>query len=62
MLHQIVVTPATAERWPDLEALFGSSGASAGCWYMFWRLDRALGFVEVGRASETQLIKRKSMD
>ncbi len=41
MPSEIVVTPATAERWPDLEALFGANGAYAGCWCMFWRLDRA---------------------
>ncbi len=37
----IQILPATAERWPDLEALFGPYGASAGCWCMFWRLPRA---------------------
>ncbi len=35
------VYPATAERWPDLEALFGHNGAFAGCWCMFWRLNRS---------------------
>ena len=34
--------PATPERWPDLEGLFGKNGANAGCWCMFWRLDRAM--------------------
>jgi GNAT superfamily N-acetyltransferase len=37
----IDVLPATAERWADLEMLFGKHGASAGCWCMFWRLERA---------------------
>ncbi len=32
--------PATAERWDDLAALFGSRGACGGCWCMFWRLPR----------------------
>ena len=32
--------PATAERWPDVERLFGQRGACAGCWCMFWRLPR----------------------
>jgi len=32
--------PLTAERWTDLEALFGSKGACGGCWCMFWRLPR----------------------
>ena len=34
--------PATPERWSDLENLFGKNGANAGCWCMFWRLDRAM--------------------
>ena len=32
--------PVTAERWDDLEALFGERGAYAGCWCMFWRVPR----------------------
>jgi GNAT superfamily N-acetyltransferase len=38
---KVEVLPATAERWPDLEALFGKNGACAGCWCMFWRLSRS---------------------
>lgn len=33
--------PLTADRWADLEALFGPRGACAGCWCMFFRLPRA---------------------
>jgi len=33
------IVPATAERWPDLEALFGANGACGGCWCMWWRGD-----------------------
>jgi GNAT superfamily N-acetyltransferase len=33
--------PATADRWADVEALFGSRGACGGCWCMTWRLPRA---------------------
>jgi GNAT superfamily N-acetyltransferase len=29
--------PLTADRWEDLEALFGKSGAWGGCWCMWWR-------------------------
>lgn len=32
------VLPATAERWADLEKLFGPRGACAGCWCMWARL------------------------
>lgn len=37
----VEVYPATAERWKDIVSLFGAKGAYAGCWCMFWRLDRA---------------------
>jgi GNAT superfamily N-acetyltransferase len=33
--------PLTPDRWPDLKTLFGKSGASGGCWCMFWRLPHA---------------------
>jgi GNAT superfamily N-acetyltransferase len=33
--------PLTAERWPDLMALFGERGACGGCWCMAWRLPRS---------------------
>jgi GNAT superfamily N-acetyltransferase len=33
--------PLTAERWEDLEELFGERGASGGCWCMWWRLKRS---------------------
>jgi GNAT superfamily N-acetyltransferase len=39
-LPEIQVHPATVARWKDIETLFGSKGASAGCWCMFWRLER----------------------
>lgn len=35
------VHPVTPERWPALEDLFGKSGASNGCWCMYWRLGSA---------------------
>src|SRR4051812_15800770 len=31
------VVPATAERWADLDRLFGANGACGGCWCMWWR-------------------------
>ena len=39
--HEVIAYPLTAERWPDLEALFGPRGACGGCWCMVWRLKRA---------------------
>jgi GNAT superfamily N-acetyltransferase len=35
---ELTVRPLTVELWPALEDLFGRSGASNGCWCMYWRL------------------------
>lgn len=35
------VRALTAERWDDLEELFGPRGACGGCWCMWWRLTRS---------------------
>ena len=32
------VRPVTTAEWPALENLFGPSGASNGCWCMYWRI------------------------
>ena len=37
----LTVRPLTAESWPALEELFGRSGASNGCWCMYWRIGPA---------------------
>src|SRR5690606_2056410 len=29
--------PLTADRWPDLVAVFGANGAYGGCWCMYFR-------------------------
>jgi GNAT superfamily N-acetyltransferase len=36
---EIIVLPATPERWPDVEAIFGAKGCSVarGCWCMHYR-------------------------
>ena len=42
MLDQdLEIHPLTAERWKDLESLFGPHGAYSDCWCMFWRVRRA---------------------
>jgi GNAT superfamily N-acetyltransferase len=38
---QFDFAPATPDRWPDIETLFGPRGACGGCWCMTWRLTRA---------------------
>lgn len=37
MVEPLQIRPLTADRWDDLEALFGPRGAVAGCWCMWWR-------------------------
>jgi GNAT superfamily N-acetyltransferase len=39
--YKPTIHPLTPERWPDLEQLFGSRGACAGCWCMWFRLKRS---------------------
>jgi len=38
---ELNIRPLTADRWSDLEALFGPHGADGGCWCMYWRLTRS---------------------
>ena len=35
---ELVARPLTAERWPDLERLFGPNGAYSNCWCAFQRV------------------------
>jgi GNAT superfamily N-acetyltransferase len=39
-VHEVECHPLTADRWQDLEKLFGPRGATGGCWCMYWRLPR----------------------
>jgi len=36
-MSKVEILPATPDRWDDLERLFGPSGASYGCWCMWFR-------------------------
>jgi len=38
---RVRIESAVAERWSDLERLFGARGACGGCWCMWYRLQRA---------------------
>src|SRR4030095_11357345 len=38
---KLTLRPLTLDLWPALEDLFGKSGASNGCWCMYWRIGRA---------------------
>jgi GNAT superfamily N-acetyltransferase len=37
MAPAFTVHPATPDRWPDVERLFGRNGACAGCWCQWWK-------------------------
>src|SRR5262245_23879760 len=37
----LTIRPLTPDLWPALEDLFGKSGASNGCWCMYWRIGSA---------------------
>lgn len=39
--QEISFHPLTADRWEDLETLFGPRGATGGCWCMWWRMKRS---------------------
>jgi GNAT superfamily N-acetyltransferase len=47
--------PATPDRWPDLETLFGPRGATGGCWCMYWRLPRAEFSAQKGKGTKAAL-------
>jgi GNAT superfamily N-acetyltransferase len=49
------IGPLTAELWPALEDLFGRSGASNGCWCMYWRLGP--GYHERPREQNKEALK-----
>ena len=38
---KLKIRPLTPDLWPALEDLFGKSGASNGCWCMYWRIGSA---------------------
>jgi GNAT superfamily N-acetyltransferase len=57
----IEIRPVTADRWDDLERLFGPRGACAGCWCMWWRRTRAefnRGLGPGNRAALRRIVKR----
>jgi len=43
--------PLTADRWADLERLFGERGACGGCWCMWWRLPRKVFDAQRGESN-----------
>jgi GNAT superfamily N-acetyltransferase len=59
---KFTILPLTPDLWPALEDLFGKSGASNGCWCMYWRLGGAYRKAPRGANREAlrQIVKRGS--
>jgi GNAT superfamily N-acetyltransferase len=38
---KLTIRPLTPDLWPQLEELFGRTGACNGCWCMYWRIGSA---------------------
>lgn len=57
---RLTFRPVTAERWDDLEALFGPRGACGGCWCMSWRL--AKGDFDRGKGDPNRSALRAIID
>ena len=55
---KIVCREFTPDLWPDLEALFGPRGAVAGCWCMFWRLEKGEKWPEVQGAPNKRRFRK----
>ncbi len=54
---KVEVHPLTADRWKDLERLFGPRGACGGCWCMWFRLTHS-DFERRKGASNKRAFKR----
>jgi GNAT superfamily N-acetyltransferase len=52
---RVEILPVTAERWGDLKKLFGSNGACAGCWCMFFRLTQSQYYQNRGQKNRRAL-------
>jgi GNAT superfamily N-acetyltransferase len=55
--RELEVVPARADKWRDLERLFGENGACGGCWCMTWRLKRS-DFEKQKGAGNKRALKR----
>ena len=53
---KLTVRPLTPDLWPALEDLFGKSGASNGCWCMYWRLGGA--YREAPRGANREALRQ----
>jgi GNAT superfamily N-acetyltransferase len=59
---KIVTKELTPALWPDLETLFGKNGACAGCWCMFWRLEKGENLKSAGVKNTKRRFKKLVTD
>ena len=58
---KFTILPLTPDLWPALEDLFGKSGASNGCWCMYWRIGGAYrGRCGENKGTLRRIVKRGS--
>ncbi len=60
MTSELSFKPLKRNLWTDLEELFGSNGACAGCWCMYWKL-RGKEYDEA-KGSETRQMHKSIVD
>lgn len=58
----ITVRPATPDRWPELEAFFGPSGAYSNCWCAFFRVTSKQFEAGCRDDGNHQLLKRLTLE
>ncbi len=59
---EITVRPAAPDRWPDLEAFFGPSGAYSNCWCAFFRVTSKQFEAGCRDGANHQLLKRLTLE
>ena len=59
---EISVRPATPDRWLELEAFFGPSGAYSNCWCAFFRVTSKQFETGCRDDANHQLLKRLTLD
>jgi GNAT superfamily N-acetyltransferase len=60
-MTKLTIKPLTPDLWPALEDLFGPTGATSGCWCMWWRLGHAhvrLANSENNKAAFKDVVKK----
>jgi len=56
---KLTFRPATPDRWPDVERLFGENGACGGCWCRFWKQSNAE--YRAGKGARNRAALRRSV-